>query len=406
MMVNENYDVVIVGGGLVGAALAIAFKDSEKKIALIEEKSLSMMDVPSFDSRSIALSLASINFFKSLNLWQKISPYAAAMKTIHISEKGNFGRAQLTADDFKVDSLGEVAELWHLNQVLHQALLEKKSITLKEGIKVTNVNGKEKGYDLTLEKGKHKQKISTQLLIAADGANSSIRQFLQADDGLKIKDFEKSALVCNVGLSQKKADVAYERFTKTGPLALLPLVDKRAALVWSLEHDIAKSYLDMSDVDFKNELQQHFGYRAGVFKSIGKRQVFPLLAKKMEKTIFSPGLIFIGNAAQSLHPVAGQGFNLALRDVAHLVECFSNDAAFKDIENTLNQYWQLREKDREKTIAYSEGLLTLFGYQSAPFKKARATGLFLLDNLPALKRLVIQYGVGLGIMPAITTCFS
>ncbi len=397
MVANANLkeglevDLAIVGGGLVGASLCLALENSGFSVALIESHNFQNMEKESFDARSIALSLSSVNFFKHHGLWPQLLKHACAMKTIHVSEKGNFGRVKLSHQDFNVEALGFVIELHALNYALHQRLSQQKHTHLLTEVSLESVQQK----DTTCLQLKDKQgrcfDLRSKLLIAADGANSSVRRLLGLEIDLQHRDFNKAALVCNVGLKRSANGVAYERFTESGPLALLPLPNQRAALVWSLELERAKALKACDEAHFLQTLQESFGYRLGKMVALGRRALFPLKASRMQTLVFDK-TIFIGNAAQSLHPIAGQGFNLALRDVAHLSELIETHGLS---EALLSSYALSRANDRRETIELSEGLLQSFMSQSGLSKTVRASAMSVMDFAPPLKRLLIRKAGGL-----------
>lgn len=386
-MVDDDVDILIVGGGLIGAMLVLALASTGIRCLLVDTHDPSARLNVDFDSRSIALSAASVRIFNMLNIWQIIQEDTTAIDTIHISEQRRFGSAILQAN--LDESLGYVVELSTIHKALAQSL--KRSDILAPAT-VT-------GFDptsriTTIDTVSGEKKIRAKLIVAADGANSCMRRFC----GMRceIKDYPHVALVANVGIARHHQYTAYERFTPTGPLALLPMNDLRMALVWSLLPEDAERLAHTSDKSFLHALQLAFGYRLGRFVKVGQRMTYPLRQVYMPQLV-KDTVVFIGNAAHTLHPVAGQGFNLGLRDVAMLAQCVTQHGLSKEM---LNHYQQARYHDQSAITRFTDSLVELFTNQHPGLVLARTVGLMTLDNSVLLKTMISRYARGFaGVIP-------
>lgn len=380
-------DILIAGGGLIGCILLLALQKSGLKVSLIEQKNLTTIAEEDFDARSLALAPASVNILKSLNVWEDIKQFATPIETIHISELNRFGSANLEG---KSDNpLGYVIEIKYLQTHLHQ-LLDKKNIVAPAKI----INFDQQKSIVLIDSPSGQESIKAKLIVAADGADSPLRKFSQ----VKVfkKNYEHMALVSNIGLKRNHQNIAYERFTPSGPMALLPLTNLRASLVWSLPEKKAHFLQQASDKDFLLNLQKTFGYRLGRFNKVGRRAIFPLSQIIVKEQDFS-SLIFVGNAAHTLHPVAGQGFNLGIRDVALLAECIFNHGLNK---NMLNVYKNSRKHDQLVISKFTDGLVNLFSNNLFGLTRARNLGVTALDNLPVFKKIITYYAKGFsGVIP-------
>ncbi|MEC4725030.1 2-octaprenyl-6-methoxyphenyl hydroxylase [Shewanella sp. D64] len=404
-----SVDVAIVGGAMAGATLALGLKglsDSLKrplKIALIEAHHPNQ-DHPGFDARSIAIAHGSIFELTRLGLWPKLAHLGTPIDNIHISDRGHMGMTELNAEAFNLHHLGQVVELERVGQVLFK-LLSEADISLYCPNKLASVEAKVDAQLLTLDDG---TRLRTSLLVAADGVNSQVRAAFKQP--LKQVDFDQVALVANIELAQVEIDKtneswAYERFTQHGPLALLPMSPvkgiQRKSLVWALSPDEALRLLCVTKDQFLDELQQAFGSRAGQFTAVGERYSYPLMLSYMPKPIYHR-TVFIGNAAQTLHPIAGQGFNLGLRDLVSLIQVIEQtlldetDTEPADFGSTQVTYGYLhsRESDRNNTIRNIEFLVRGFSNDYWPLVVGRNLGLRMLSWLPPLKTPVARIAMG------------
>lgn len=379
-MVNRSVDIVIVGAGLAGASLAIALINHGFNPLLIEAKSLNTSTAPSFDARTVTLSPASQSILKHMNLWENLASHVTPITAINVSSQYHFGRTRLQGN---AKPLGFTIPI----QVLYQTILKQ----LPAAHLVTNASVTH--YDketqcLTFQKENQPQTIQPQLIVAADGTESAIR----ALSGLTMttKDYHQHALVTNVGLSRDHENIAYERFTPSGPLALLPSAPNRSALVWGLSPEDAFKWQQANDAEFLSYLQHTFGYKLGRFTRIGQRFIYPLRQTIMPVQASWP-IVFIGNAAQTLHPVAGQGFNLGLRDVATLTHCLAKKGLGPAM---LEHYKSLRIYDRKSILQLTDGLVRLFSNKNRHLGLLRSFGLMTIDNLSFLQKKLLCHAQG------------
>lgn len=384
---NQEVDILIVGGGLIGASLMLALANTPYRVVLIDAVPFSSRIVPDFDARSLALSPASMRILQMLDVWPLLEPEACPIDTIHVSEQYAFGCAHLRSDG--ISKLGHVVELQHVSHALHQRLDLQQVLAPAQLVALE----KEEGV-ATIRHGDRRFQIKAKLIVAADGTDSSVRRFCNLP--ANIKDYHQHAIVANVGLARPHQHIAYERFTANGPLALLPMNGLRAAMVWALPPDEAKESMALSDKEFLSRLQRNFGYRLGRFTSVGKRVTYPLRQVTMPKQTCG-SVVFVGNAAHTLHPVAGQGFNLGLRDVAMLAQCIVQQGINPAM---LTHYESLRMSDQTSISRLTDGLIQVFTSNIPGVGLARRAGLIAFDQIPALKAILARYARGFaGITP-------
>jgi 2-octaprenyl-6-methoxyphenol hydroxylase len=424
MTEKTAFDIVIAGGGMVGASLAIALARAlpALKIAIVD-RFPSRVDQAtqthtirqastSFDGRSTVLSEGSRRIFAELNLWSALESHSTAITNIHVSERGSFGTAHLSAQEHGWSAMGFVVDNAQLGKILLNALHDYKNIQLINPATVTQLRLLATGCELTLEMQasaepqltqEQQKKIHTALAIVADGADSQLRQSLGI--GATQYDYQQYGLIANVSFSKAHNGCAYERFTDWGPMALLPLAASstadqqqlhRAALIWTMDANRIEQLKNCSEQEFLSVLQQRFGYRQGRFLKVGQRHTYPLVLNSAAEQV-RQHIVILGNAAHTLHPVAGQGFNLSLRDVASLarvlLEANNNNEALGDIA-VLQRYMQRRQTDQNNTIEFSHRLNQLFSNQYSIVKHGRSLGLLALDGLPILKSVFTDYSAG------------
>lgn len=394
-------DVAIVGGGMVGASLALALSQTLLSVALIEGVDPAASSAqPSFDDRTTALGNGSRRIFEALGVWPQMAPDAAPIRSIHISDAGRYGFARLVAAEEGVDAFGYVIVNRVIGRSLWSALGGATQLHRLMPARATGLEVSPEAVQLSIESDDAAlpRSVSARLLVAADGAGSALRGALGL--GAHTEDYGQVALIANVSTDRPHDGVAYERFTPTGPLALLPLADGAWGLVWTLEPARAADVLQFSDERFLHELQQCFGWRAGRFTRVGRRASYPLQLNRAEGTVASRAVL-IGNAAQALHPVAGQGFNLGLRDAATLAELLADaraetpghsfDAGHADL---LTAFAARRSADRGGVVRFTDGLVKMFGSRMPGVGAARDLGLLLFDLSPTAKSAMSRVSWG------------
>jgi 2-polyprenyl-6-methoxyphenol 4-hydroxylase len=401
-----------------GASQTIAFQKNISK-ANVEEK----IQQDNFDARSTAISAGSAALLASIDCWDSLSDYVEAINAIHISDRGHYTSTQLNAQEQEVDALGYVVEnnflgrclLQQLQQsqvkVIAPATVERCQFT-QQGVKVTLVTEKsenENSQEQSSNKKSNQQTISADLLIIADGADSALCRSIGIDS--QNTNYQQSAIIANVALEKPHKGIAYERFTDQGPLALLPLPDcgqqHRAALVWTRNSEEANRLASASDEAFLNELQQIMGHRAGKLTHVGERQQYPLTLVQSSEQVRSR-VVVMGNAAHFLHPVAGQGFNLSLRDCASLVdvlaECLVDRMEEKNSTNhhanvgdltVLQRYLSRRETDQQRTIALTDTMVKTFSSTELSRSVFRQMGLLGLNAIPVAKKTLAKQMMGM-----------
>lgn len=400
--VKDRFDITIVGGGMVGTTLAIVLARYRFRVALIEAHPYNEAQPPSFDDRAIAISWGSSRILQQLRLWETMQTLAEPIKTIHVSDRGHFGLTRVRAEVEQVPALGYVISANELGKVLLDDLPVRSSdlFQLFCPARLSAARIREDNVDLNIEQDYHTTSVSTKLLIAADGARSSVRQLLNIGD--QQVDYQQNAVVANVQPEIEHRNIAFERFTSSGPIALLPMRSyqgvARCGLIWTLPRDQCQQLMQAGDTLFLNQLQQQFGYRLGRLCVVGRRSAYPLTRVEADTRI-AQRVIFIGNAAQTVHPVAGQGFNLALRDLSTLLDCLIHPHVAPDPGNQdlLQRYFELRKTDQRNVIRFTDMLVRTFSHGLPVFSSVRAACLTLLDTLPPVRRRLTRWGMGLKI---------
>lgn len=388
--------VAIIGGGLVGASLALALQAGARargwKIVLIEPFAPGNSFQPSYDARSSALSFGSRQIYERLGLWQAIAQRAEPILQIHVSDRGRFGSTRLSALEQGVPALGYVVENAWLGQCLWQAL-DEEVVTWHCPAEVVAMQALEDGYRLTLN---DETQIDCDLAVLADGGRSGLRE--QLGIGVHRTAYQQTALIANVSPLEAHRGQAFERFTDDGPMALLPLPENRCALVWSRPGSDAERLARLDERAFLDELQDAFGYRLGALQQVGARHLYPLELVEAEEQVRS-NLVVLGNAAHSLHPIAGQGYNLSLRDAQALAEALlASDRLPGDLA-TLQGYLQRQRLDQNLTVGFSDQVTRLFSNAEPLLAAGRNLGLLGLDLLPPAKRWFARQAMGLGTRP-------
>lgn len=376
---SENlYDIAIIGGGPVGSALALALKNSRLKVCVLEAR---QADLPSSDARALALSCGSRLLLERLGVWHQMQD-VSAIRTIHISQKQSFGRAVLSATEMKVPELGYVLPYPVLQDALTCAL-QQSAVTSIYGASVTQLSGEAEHAVIDYQQNGAAHTLHARLALVSDGGKLLAEQFPPS-----FHDYGQSALITHVTCVSPRADTAFERFTPQGPVALLPYKDGYE-IVWTSPHQRAEEMLGWNDAQFLSELHRHFGDRVGEFLTVGARTCYPLGLKKAPDQCPMPHTVLLGNAAQTMHPVAGQGFNLGLRDAWDLAQVILDSPAL-GTEEMLGAYRSRRRLDREAGIRFTDSLVRLFSNDLPVVGAARAATLTALDCLPFAKRFVAK----------------
>lgn len=387
-------DIAIVGGGPVGLCAALALQHPDRNVTIIEANPQGRPQPGGLNARSIALSTSSMQIFRALDVWPRLSAVATPIRHIHVSARGQWGVTRLHAEDYELEALGYVVEYEALNRVLLESAEACGRIRLRDDASFESI-AQQDGVCIEYRRRNRRQRIDARLALIADGADSAARAAL--DIGHRRVDYGQSALVINVEVERPREGLAYERFTPQGPLAMLPLGGNRYACVWTCSPERAAELETLADAAFVAELQDYFGFRLGFIQQVGERVAIPLRRTRAERLVRDRCLL-IGNAANALHPVAGQSFNLALRDIACLAELLAgkelaavDEAAWRQLTD---EYESLREAEHRRVIGYGDGLVTLFSNPLPVIDQLRAAGLAALDLLPALKAQAAFSGMG------------
>ena len=396
-MQTPSYDVLIAGGGMVGASLAVALSRLPLKIGLVEAYPLNDVGQPAYDDRAIALSYGSSQILKGMGVWSSVEAAASAISSIHISDRGHFGATRLTAEQQKVPALGYLIQSRDYGKVLQQVLVDS-DVSLLQPASVSGLLNDDSALEVSIQSnGKMPdiERVTTKLLVACDGANSAVRKMSGIES--TVHDYQQVAIIANISTSKPHKNQAFERFTEQGPIALLPMSKNRSSLVWTLSADNYQAILDLDDASFLRALGEAFGYRLGRFTKVGERSAFPLKLTTASHLV-APRVAIVGNAAHALHPVAGQGLNLALRDIADLAEqiaqALNNDQDIGSM-SVLHEYAEQRQSDTHTTVRYTDSLVKLFSNDNFLLGHARAVGLMAVDRLPIFRQLLAKQSMGL-----------
>ncbi len=404
---SQYYDLVIVGAGMVGASLACILdksgQDRPMSILLVESTVIDLdapAAQPSFDARSTVLSHGTVDYLRELGLWTELKCDAEAIKKIHVSDQGKFGAVRMDNVELGVDALGYVMENRLLGKMFNKSLAAIGSLEICSGVGVSNIKPEPSGMKVTLDDGSQQCILTTALVVMAEGGRSGLCEKLGIHRSRE--SYQQEAVIANVAFTSPHKNVAYERFTPHGPLALLPLPDHdsqhRAALVWTRNTDEVSKTLALSDNDFLQQLNEEFGSRLGRFTRVGQRSSYPLSLIQAQEQV-RPGLVLLGNVAHSLHPVAGQGFNLAFRDTAHLaailLEAVSKGAALGDVA-LLHRYQNETGSDQHMTAMFSHYMTRLFSSNNIAAVWVRKFGLFSIDLVMPVRKAFARRAMGMG----------
>ena len=390
---NRDFDLVIVGGGMVGASLAVALAPLPLRIALVEAFAPDSNSQPSYDERCTAISHGSQVILDTVGVWAGMAPDATPILSIHVSDQGRPGIARIDAREQGVPALGYVAPNRSVGKTLWNKLEGQTNLDCFMPATVISMAADDSGVNLGLEQHDgNPVTLRSRLVVAVDGARSVTRTLAGIE--AEILDYEQTAIICNVTPEEAHLGRAFERFTVNGPLAMLPLGENRCSVVWTVRRELASSILALDAPLFLTRLQEQFGYRLGRLLQTGERTSYPLYrVTAREQT--GRRLLVLGNAAHSLHPVAGQGFNLSLRDVAALAEVMATlDGADPGDPAVLARYLEWRQVDQDKVLGFTDGLVRLFSNPFAPLRLARSAALLSFDLAPGVKRLFARHTMG------------
>jgi len=389
---SKKCDIAIVGGGLAGASLAIALAPLAYNIKVIEAVAFKASEQPSYDDRTLAMSHSSCRILSAIGLWDDLEEHATAIRKVFVSELNRPGLVILDAAEMNLSEFGHVVEARRFGAAVTAQLEQTENIEVISPAKVVGIDSGEDSVSLNLQSDNGDEELIAGLVVAADGANSFIRSHLQIPT--ETRDYNQTAVICNITPEIEHQGRAYECLTETGPFAVLPHTGIRCGLVWSVASGEAQALLELDDATFLRRAEERFGDHLGAFLKVGKRTAYPLNLVRAKEDV-RERLLVIGNAAHAIHPVGAQGFNLALRDVAVLAEILADDGGSDPGQSfLLNQYSRWRKQDQRGTIAASDGITRLFSHPSMLAAGLRTSGLIAHALLPSLRRKTAIQAMG------------
>lgn len=415
-LTNEDdvaVDVIIVGGAMVGGTLALALAQHNYSVLLVDSRNINSnsSDTSAIDRRTTALSSSSALILGAFGIWPQLESHCCPIKSVHVSQQGNFGQLSLSAEEFDLPALGYVSDNTHYLRTLNHLLTQQNSVVFASESEVTQYYQSRDSVRVsvksrTQERQQVVQGYRARLLVAADGADSNIRERLGI--GAQKTDYQQHAIIANIETELPHQHTAYERFTKSGPLAILPVADCLCSAIYTVDSTRLPDWLDLSSMQNNaqqetvkqhlcEEIQKQFGQRLGRITACSTPSVYPLVLKRADRT-YDGRTLFMGNALRTLHPVAGQGFNLALRDVGKLVELLAKTQSRADpgAASVLAEFSRARARDQAITLGVTDFLARVFRGENRPFSHLRAVGLMGLNSLPPLKRAFGRRAMGYG----------
>ena len=387
----DFHEIVIVGGGAVGLLMGLALAKLGRQITLIEK--MTNAEIISSDNRSIALSYSSVCVLNTLGIWHKIKEHVELIKRVHVSDQGQYSQTNLYAKDEGLAFLGVVVKMKHLLPALYQSLVEHSNITLYQDCQVLDLFAQSDQFGLVIENNKNHEKIMANLIIAADGAQSKLREMV----GIGVSEYvyKQSALVFDLYLQKDHENIAYERFINNGVLALLPATEKQMACVWSVDHDKVEYWCQQEKQNILKEVQRLVGYRLGRFVDVSALKSFPLSLIQAQ-ALYHKNLLLFGNASHFLHPISGQGLNLSIRDIGILYDLLAVEKNLnaQSIEAVLSRYQKTRMFDHKRTALLTHSMINVFSQAPLPIKLARGIALHCLERDQGLKKVFSKLMMG------------
>ncbi|MEA5667038.1 MAG: 2-octaprenyl-6-methoxyphenyl hydroxylase [Stenotrophomonas sp.] len=388
---SKNHDVVIVGGGLVGASLAIALDRLGLDVGLVEATPGGALPAV-FDQRNLSFAAATVNALTALGVMQRLGNPGGPIRRIHVSRAGDFGRVVMRAEDYGREAFGQVVVARDFGDALEARLGELQHLTRYRPARFVGLGAGSDGYrEVVIAEADGERRLRARLVVGADGTRSAVREAL----GIEVTehDYAQTLFVARVRAAKAPDGSAYERFTDTGPTALLPRGDRHYGVVHGVARDQADAVLALDERAWLARLQDAVGWRAGRLLESGPRSAYPLIQVLARKLVGERALL-LGNAAQTIHPLGAQGFNLGLRDALTLAELIADGAMDPGADALLQAYVQRRGPDREQTLAFSDGLARLTSNASPLMRPLRSLGLVAAAQAAPLQSFLVGGAMG------------
>jgi len=399
---TASYDVILSGGGLVGLSLGIALADAGLEVAVIDRLDPATVVGEPFDGRAAAIARGSQHVLAATGVWEHVGQDAAPILDIRVSD-GKVGRppsrlfVHFDADDFAQGPMGWIVENRMLRRALHARVKELPSLTLIAPASLEEARRQEAGVIARLSDGR---RLKAPLVVAAEGRNSPLRR--SAGIPITTWDYPQAGIVCTLYHEFDHAGTAHEHFLPSGPFAVLPLTDDsqgrhRSSIVWTEKRKLVAGFMALDDANFAQEIQRRFGYGLGEIRVEGHRWSYPLSLMHAER-YYDQRLVLVGDTAHGIHPIAGQGFNLGLRDVAALAECLVDARRLGlDIgsESVLARYQRWRRFDNVLMLAATDGLNRLFSNDLPPLRLARNLGMEAVNRFGPARRFFMRHAMGM-----------
>ena len=395
---TDRHDVVIVGGGLVGASLAIALARQGVEVGLVEAAPAGQMPAV-FDQRNLSFAAATVNALTALGVMQQLRTPTGPIRRIHISRQGDFGRVRLEAQDYGRATFGQVVVARDFGEALEARLAGLSQLTRYRPARFVGFAPDEAGHRaLRIADAEGERTLHARLVVAADGTRSAVREALGI--GVDEHDYGQTLFVARVRATQAPDGTAYERLGDDGPTALLPRGDRHWGVVHGVAREQAETVAALDDAAWLARLQRAVGWRIGRLVASGERSAYPI-ARVVAQRLVADRAVVLGNAAQTIHPIGAQGFNLGLRDALTLAEEIARGDD-PGAASRLAAYAARRREDRERTLAFSDGLARLTANPSPLLKPVRSAGLVAMEAQPSLQALLVGGAMGFrGDVPAL-----